>query len=192
MFEFLQMADLAADDIRYKCLEAVLAQSPNDLLGKSKIVDITRFGQVCAWFGPLEASDFLDKVVRTLKEKWFHGDVTQEQAEDRLTDQPKGSFLVRFSSSAPGCFTISHISKKQQLCHQRVTYIPSKGFEFWNVHYQSLRELIKEQRKKHYFVSPCGGSPYQKIFPKKKKSSKKGQAPQPEGGVYMVHKPAKS
>ena len=44
MFEFLQMADLAADDIRYKCLEAVLAQSPNDLLGKSKIViDFGRF-----------------------------------------------------------------------------------------------------------------------------------------------------
>jgi len=179
------------NDISYKCLETVLASSSGDILAKSKIVNITRFGQVCSWFGPLEqkgrTSILFDNLTSTLKEKWFHGDLTQQEAEDRLSDQTKGTFLIRFSASAPGCFTISHINKSKQLCHQRVTHVPGKGFYFWEDRYDSLRDLIKDQRKKQYFVSPCPGSSYQKLFPKKK-SLRKG-APPVDGGAYMVQKP---
>ena len=126
-------------------------------------------------------------ITNILKEKWFHGDLSQQEAEDRLADQTKGTFLIRFSSSAPGCFTISHINKNKQLCHQRVTHVPGKGFYFWEERYDTLRDLIKDQRKKQYFVTPCPGSSYQKLFPKKK--PKKGAAPVPDGGAYMVQKP---
>eukprot|EP00339_Tiarina_fusa_P004751 CAMPEP_0117019868 /NCGR_PEP_ID=MMETSP0472-20121206/15180_1 /TAXON_ID=693140 ORGANISM="Tiarina fusus, Strain LIS" /NCGR_SAMPLE_ID=MMETSP0472 /ASSEMBLY_ACC=CAM_ASM_000603 /LENGTH=499 /DNA_ID=CAMNT_0004724931 /DNA_START=1 /DNA_END=1500 /DNA_ORIENTATION=- len=178
--------DYDESDIRWKCLQAVLAQSSSDLLAKSKIVNITRFGQVCAWFGPLKQGGSLElfiNLTNILKEKWFHGDLTQHEAEDRLSDQSKGTFLIRFSSSAPGCFTISHLNKSKALCHQRVTHVPGKGFFFWDDQYDTLRDLIKEQRKKHYFLAPCPGSSYQKLFPKK---SRRGHNPPPEqGGAYM-------
>jgi len=162
------------------------AESSSDLLAKSKIVKITRFGQVCAWFGPLQNGNdttvLLENITSILKEKWFHGDLTQQEAEDRLGDQTKGTFLIRFSSSSPGCFTISHWNKNKQLCHQRVTHVPGRGFYFWDSQYDSLRELIKDQRKKQYFVSPCPGSSYQKLFPKK---TKRGHHPPEQGGAYL-------
>lgn len=146
---------------------------------------------MCAWFGPLkylsDGKALLTKMVTTLKERWFFGDLSQSQAEDRLNDQPKGTFLIRFSASAPGCFTISHLNKKNQLTHQRVSHVPGQGFHFWESTFDSLRALIKDQRKKQFFVQPCPGSSFQKLFPKKKKSSK--TPAQPPGGVYMVHKP---
>lgn len=79
------------------------------------------------------------------------------------------------------------MNKNKQLTHQRVTHVPEKGFYFWEDRYDTLRELIKDQRKKHYFVSPCPGSSYQKLFPKK---SRRGHTQAPiEGGAYMVQKP---
>jgi len=190
LFEYL-LLKLSFSDIQIKCLEAVLAESPTDLMVKSKIVNITRFGQVCAWFGPLKSGAdnmvLLINLTNILKEKWFHGDLTQVEAEDRLNSQSKGTFLIRFSSSSPGCFTISHINKSKNLCHQRVTYVPGKGFYFWEDRYDTLRDLIKDQRKKQYFVTPCPGSTYQKLFPKK---SRRGQpAVQEQGGAYVVQKP---
>ena len=161
------------------------AESSSEVLAKSKVVHITRFGQVCAWFGPLQSGSdstiLLLNVVNLLKEKWFHGDLSQEESEDRLNDQPKGTYLIRFSSSSPGCFTISHMSKTKLVCHQRVTHTPGKGFFFREGQYDTLRDLIRDQRKKHYFITPCPGSVFQKLFPKK---DKKG-APEPAGGAYL-------
>ena len=167
----------------------VAAESSSDLLAKSKIVNITRFGQVCSWFGPLQQGGtvtLFDNITNILKEKWFHGDLTQHEAEDRMNDQSKGTFLIRFSSSAPGCFTISHINKNKKMCHQRVTHVPGKGFTFWDDQYESLRDLIKDQRKKQYFVSPCAGSSYQKLFPKK---ARRGHVPAPEQGGHYLNGP---
>jgi len=188
LFNFLGLF-IDTTDLRVKCLEAVLAESSSDLLAKSKAVNITRFGQVCAWFGPLQQGTdttvlFLN-VVNLLKEKWFHGDLSQQESEDRLSDHPKGTYLIRFSSSAPGCFTISHIQKNKQVCHQRVTHVPSKGFYFREERYDTLRDLIKDQRKKHYFITPCPGSSFQKLFPKKKKD-RRGNPEPPAGGAYIA------
>eukprot|EP01095_Lingulamoeba_sp_RSL-Kostka_P012223 TRINITY_DN479_c0_g1_i2.p1 TRINITY_DN479_c0_g1~~TRINITY_DN479_c0_g1_i2.p1 ORF type:complete len:455 (-),score=155.91 TRINITY_DN479_c0_g1_i2:272-1636(-) len=180
-------------DIQFKCLESVLAEESKDVMCNDMVVNIEKFGSVCAWFGPLSESNdprsLLRRMENILKQKWFHGDITTVEAEDRLTSQNKGTFLIRFSTSSPGCFTISHINKQKQLTHQRVTHVPSKGFYFWDNCYPDLKTLIRDQRKKQYFVQPAGGSKYLKLFPTKKKSSKKN--PQPGPGLYLQQEPVK-
>lgn len=182
----LGINDPEPDNIQFKCLEAVLAEKPKDIISKDSVVNLELFGKVIAWFGPL--STLLYKVESVLSQRWFHGDLLTSEAEDRLNGQPKGTFLIRFSTSSPGCFTISSINKNKKLTHQRVTHVPGRGFTFWDTHYEDLRALIKGERKKQFFVQPCPGSRYQKLFPKK--PSKKEKAPEPEGGAYIVERPA--
>jgi hypothetical protein len=38
------------------------------------------------------------QVVELLKEKWFHGDISSAEAEKLLKAEPKGTYLVRFST----------------------------------------------------------------------------------------------
>lgn len=61
---------------------------------------------------------------------WFHGDVSKEEAEDLLSSQPKGTYLVRTSvteRSAP--FTISKVTKKKTINHQRIQKTSNGQFQ---------------------------------------------------------------
>jgi len=160
------------DDVQWNCLHAILAEKATGILGKGFAATLENFGRVIAWFGPLITPpgqlNFLEKVCDTVSQRWFHGNISQIEAEDRLQNQPKGTYLLRFSASSPGCYTISHINKKKKLVHQRVTHIPGEGFCFWDAKYADLRELIKHERKEQFFSQPCPGSQFQKLFPKKK------------------------
>ena len=160
-----------------------IASKPQTLKNSSieKVVNIEKFGNTCQWFGPFktagDSSALLNKLSSILSEKWFHGEITQDQAEDRLRDQEKGTFLIRFSS-APGFFTLSLLTKKKIL-HQRIEHT-GDGYIFGEEKYSSMANLIKEQRKKLSLVQPCSGSPYRKLFP-----SSKGK-PQVDIGAYVA------
>ena len=82
------------------------------------------------------------------------------QATDRLSGQEPGTFLIRFSSSAPGCYTISSVDNNGRVLHQRVTYSPKKGFEFWSKTYSTLKVRIGmggriEEGEKECFCCCC-------------------------------------
>lgn len=161
--------DSIADEIKFKCLKEVLAADPKKKLGKNKeVVNILKYGAILDWFGPFERDaeelDFLDRVEDMLKKKWFHGDISTPKATDRLSGQESGTFLIRFSSSAPGCYTISSVDVNGRVLHQRVTYSPRKGFKFWSKTYETLKILIKKEKKHHLFMKPCPGSPYRHLF----------------------------
>jgi hypothetical protein len=154
------------------------------------VVHIEKFGQICSWFGPMKTNSdncaMLNRIHSILGEKWFHGDIPQDQAEDRLRDQLKGTFLIRFSS-APGYFTLSHLNKNKQVTHQRITYVDGQ-YIFWDEKYPTLLALLKDQRKKQNLVQPCPGSSYRKLFP----SSKHGKsAPISDAGAYIANPPPK-
>lgn len=40
---------------------------------------------------------------------WFHGDISMPESEARLNTKPEGTFLVRFSTSEVGVFTVSKV-----------------------------------------------------------------------------------
>lgn len=158
-----------SDQLKFKCLKAVLADAPKKKLGKEKeVVNLVKFGNILDWFGPFEKDDsgldFLDRLEDMLKKKWFHGDISTPKATDRLNGQEAGTFLVRFSTSTPGCYTISSVDASQRVLHQRVVYHPRRGYEFWNKTYESMKELIKKEKKHHNLLKACPGSPYKHLF----------------------------
>jgi hypothetical protein len=64
------------------------------------IVTLDRFGKVCDLFGPVLAappkrnSNILQNVHDVLRTEWFHGEISREEAESRLTGVVPGTYLV--------------------------------------------------------------------------------------------------
>jgi hypothetical protein len=64
-------------------------------------VTLDRFGKVCDLFGPVLAappkrsSNILQNVHDVLRNDWFHGEISREEAESRLTGVVPGTYLVR-------------------------------------------------------------------------------------------------
>jgi len=129
--------------------------------------------------------------------RWFHGDITTAEAEKLLHSQKAGNFLVRLSTTQAGSYTISKVSRKGCINHQRIEYKPDKGFSV-SIQTKKVRELCKlelvgrsthnnnQQGKKTvtdttslqhliestksdlYLKVPCPGSPYEYLFAKNK------------------------
>lgn len=98
-----------------------------------------------------------------LQKFWFHGDISAEESQTLLHTSPPGGYLVRFSSTHPGNFTISSLTTKDNsLVHQRVTYVPEKrAFIFNGNEFKTLDDVI---RSCDDLVVPCKSSKYQPLF----------------------------
>lgn len=94
-------------------------------------------------------------------------------AEDRLRarDIP-GAFLVRFSTSQPGCFAISQYANANQLEHRRITRTQDMQFQFQFVNrqgqvetvaYPSLDALITAVSGPLQLLYPCPGSRFTRL-----------------------------
>lgn len=83
---------------------------------------------------------------RTLYNKWFHGDIDKNEAEDRIRAQGNkvGTFLIRFSS-LPGIFTLSSTSTDGLYVeHRRISYKANDSCYIINDNrFPSLEKLIK-------------------------------------------------
>lgn len=75
----------------------------NDTLGT---VTPKQFSSFLKCFGPLDKS--LDNVKNLYKQKWFHDFLSVEEVHKLLTEQPPGTFLVRFSRSHSNSFALEY------------------------------------------------------------------------------------
>ncbi|KAH3765909.1 SHK1 protein [Pelomyxa schiedti] len=105
-----------------RSLKSVLVGKP-ELSNNVDMVKIEQFGRALAWFGNLEEGiKLLSKIHQVVIAPWFHGDIDGKAALSRLPAQP-GAYLIRFSNTSQGCFTISRvITKAGKLCvvHSRI------------------------------------------------------------------------
>jgi hypothetical protein len=94
---------------------------------------------------------------------WFHGEISTSEAQQKLSGLPGGTFLVRFSSTHPGCYTISSLTQASNtsIKHQRVSFVPGKGFNLNGQWKPTLEEVIKDADD--LFI-PCPGSKFQSLF----------------------------
>uniref|UniRef100_A0A3P8X198 GRB2 related adaptor protein b n=1 Tax=Cynoglossus semilaevis TaxID=244447 RepID=A0A3P8X198_CYNSE len=78
--------------------------------------------------------------VSLLPQRWFVGQITRLEAEQRLWWQVTGVFLVRGSESAPGEFSVS-VSYGDRVEHFRVL---EKGGQYciWDKSFRSLNRLV--------------------------------------------------
>lgn len=96
---------------------------------------------------------------------WFHGELTLTESQQRLSGLPGGTFLVRFSSTQPGCFTISSLTQgNSSIKHQRVLYDANQQIFYFNGgKYASLDDIIKDSNEL-FIPCPNRDSKYQSIF----------------------------
>jgi hypothetical protein len=130
----------------------------------SEIVRIERFGQVLEWVGPCDAG-MLDKVFELVTKKWFHGEIGAQEAQSKLSECPGSTFLVRFSATQAGSYTISQVSEDcKSITHQRLQHVPGKGYIFQNKSYPTMGHLIADKHEEMGLKFACPGSKYQTIL----------------------------
>lgn len=101
------------DKHRFDLLQKVLVKD-----GK---VSMGRFYLGAVWFGNWFAEATMEAAMTELKKiveaPWFHGDIEKTTAENRLSNKPAGTYLLRLSTTYPEYpFTISMIKKQ----HKRI------------------------------------------------------------------------
>lgn len=160
--KFLSLPVNSAKDrieLNFKCLKCLIVQKPQNT--NREYVSLSNWGKVLQFFGPLNipavVSDdtFLDEITKMFRQPWFHGDTVSERAIELLSGKPSGTFMIRFSNSVEGWYTISQI-QGNVIQHQRISHVPGGAYVIEEDSYSSLYELI-EKRK---LSQPCEGSRY--------------------------------
>lgn len=133
----------------------------------TETVTLERFGDILEWFGPIKDKNgcvtVLDRVHEVLTNEAFHGDISASMAQELLCSRQPGAFLFRFSSLR-GQYTISHLNEHGIPNHQRICFVPGKGFLFEDEYHPSLASLIEAITPVLALTQPCGGSKYRTIF----------------------------
>jgi len=147
------------------CLGEIFSTPSRNQTDNKAYVHIETFGRMLQWFGPIHDPDatawdctILDCIRRTLENKWFHGDVTTQQAVTLLNGQPDKTFLIRFSS-VDGYYTVSIINGRKIL-HMRIKHTPGDPYVIEGDEYTSLQDLVAGRQ----FTTPCPGHKYNHIF----------------------------
>jgi hypothetical protein len=73
--------------------------------GQTGFVTVYKFAEYMKVFGPFKES--IAKMKETINQEWFHGFLSNAEAERLLEPCEVGTFLVRFSRSDPGSFAIN-------------------------------------------------------------------------------------
>jgi len=169
-------------ELNFLCLKKILAtpnKEPNPK--EPDVVTLEKFSHIISWFGPIvldhKGFTILDKLRILMQKDWFHGDIDKQRSEDLLSGQSKGTFLVRTSTTSRNApFTISKVSKKGKINHQRINKRPDGLFELQIVYQStgktktevskddSLITFIKQIGDELYLEHPCPGSVYKALF----------------------------
>jgi len=117
--------DLPANGSNAQALKAVLVPHHKET------VALEAFGNCLEWFGPLHTGmNLIQNTVATVSQSWFHGEMTREEAELQLKPKREGAYLIRFSASTPGSFTLSVKHQKKKFLHLRISRTPEGQFEY--------------------------------------------------------------
>lgn len=147
-------------EVALRCFKALLADEKD-------LVSITKFGSALAWFGSFarDGAQIPFRLRDLAQQPYFHGDVGTNDAEERLSEKPQGTFLLRFSSSEAGAFTISKVSPFGAITHQRVQHPPGKSeYTVNGSTYSSIEELVEAERGALNLIMPCPGSRFLPLF----------------------------
>eukprot|EP01121_Diplochlamys_sp_Union-15-3_P002396 TRINITY_DN12093_c0_g1_i1.p1 TRINITY_DN12093_c0_g1~~TRINITY_DN12093_c0_g1_i1.p1 ORF type:complete len:452 (-),score=86.26 TRINITY_DN12093_c0_g1_i1:17-1372(-) len=159
----LERPSLDPDIQSLKCLKLALVT----ISGGKQVVNMEKFGNILKWFGPIrdpsttpKNNTFLDSMRELMKQEWFHGDIDDTAVSGLLSGKPGGTFLIRFSSSFEGSFTISQINKDQIINRFRITHTPGSAYFINGEPFASLQDLVAGKK----LNLACPGNRYRFIF----------------------------
>lgn len=126
-----------------------------------------KFGEAVAWLGDIPANGrrIMRTAMKLMSEKYFFGDCSMENSETLLTGNPPGTFLVRFSSTSLGGYTISKVTRVGTIRHIRIDHAPgSVEYSMGGIRKGSLPELIDAVKESNRLEAPCPGWPFSHLF----------------------------
>lgn len=137
-------------------------------------VTLKQWNDLLSWFGPLTdnsekaALSVMERVVWLMNHNWFHGDLTQVEAESLLAKQKRGVirvkeegfWLVRLGN--PGWFVLSVVASDKGVVHHEIKN-QSSVLNAEGKHFQTWDELINWAKKEWKFSlnAICPGSKYE-------------------------------
>ncbi|KAH3762336.1 SHK1 protein [Pelomyxa schiedti] len=162
-----QPSRLGEHEVQLRCLRELLIEPVSNRSSDTEaLCTMEQFGKILAWFGRFEEGfALLEKIRALMLCRWFHGDITTTDAELQLINKPEGAFLVRFSTSELGLYTISKVSAFGSIAHQRILHRPSSDAFTINSHtYTSLNNLVAGERGPLNLLIPCDSTRYTALF----------------------------
>jgi serine/threonine protein kinase len=157
---------LKRDDLNLENIRTLLVSAARDPIFKGKeVVTLDRFDKILKWFGVFFCPERGPKIIGVINElvtkSWFHGDITKEDAVERLSKQEEGTFLIRLSSTDPRAspFTLSMTNNQ----HRRIICVEDEAglgyaIQGKNTVYNSLVELA-EHCQDYNLLKACPKKP---------------------------------
>jgi hypothetical protein len=149
------------EEINLLCLKGLVGVSSQNEEG---VVDAQHFGQLLAYFGPLDGG-LLERTVDLLSKPYFHAFKTSSQAQDLLLNSQNGTFLVRFSANRWGQVIIT-VKSNGKVTHfvvqnenQKFRY-KQKVDKWWD----SVPSLIEDHKDSLKLQFPQDGGPFISLF----------------------------
>jgi len=176
LFEFLNIPDpsdmneeeLNIFHLNKKCLFNFIPHHSKSKTDTGPKVNIEHFGKLLNWFGPVDDPDvgnwrfsILDRFRDALTLEAFFGEITTNEAVDELSVSSNGTYLIRFSESVKGYFSLSQVSQNRRVVHTRIKHIPGGPYIIDKAEFNSLKDLV-EQRYSQY--KGATSKFYKKIF----------------------------
>eukprot|EP01126_Amoeba_proteus_P003956 TRINITY_DN11338_c0_g1_i2.p1 TRINITY_DN11338_c0_g1~~TRINITY_DN11338_c0_g1_i2.p1 ORF type:complete len:212 (-),score=34.72 TRINITY_DN11338_c0_g1_i2:142-777(-) len=186
--ELLELQYLPDDDFHFRCLRALL-----EVNEKTQTVTKSDFEHFLNWFGPMQigreqALNWLhSSVVDLLKQKWFHGPISPQQAEERISKcEKKNAFLVRFSETT-GAITVTYCIQHKKQMDKQFKHVRLTGLQK-----QDLTSYISSWAQntfKETKMYPCSyGRKYQYLFSPETRKNMTGMYVQELDGSYALIK----
>ena len=158
--------------------EAASSGSDSPLLRSPELVSLVMLNNAYLWLGdffdPSSAQKVLFELGKIINAPWFHGDITQKEAEMRLNQRPEGAFLIRASKTSPRNypFTLSKLRDGMPV-HQRIgrlSYSYDAGERYvvqthcGHFRCQTLLQIIDRLKELGEITTPCPKNIYFNIY----------------------------
>jgi len=139
---------------------------------KKKIpqVSIEDFAAVLEWFGPMDGINMLHRMTKLCLQNFFWGYLSSVSAEKILIKdvKEKGSFLLRFSTTEPGSYSLSAVTQECRLQHFRIGHKAGGKYILGKTEYDTLEDLLKNCNKQMALVNVRIKKPCSSVSPLKK------------------------
>jgi len=166
-----KMPIITDEIINLRVFKALLTETEHHKPGPLEVT-IQWFGNILNWFGPLRRQPrdsfvILDRMRLICSNPWFHGNLDTKEAQRKLTGQPPGTFLVRFSTNTeyPGAYTITRVASNGSIGNVRIRQNIGVGFSVNDdktfTHLEELIEAVKDILNLKF---ACGSSPFQEFY----------------------------
>lgn len=124
-------------------------------LRKGDLICISNYGDKVSWYNAhrgTESGIVPGNYIELKKESWYMGRISRSVAEEIVSGQPEGFFVVRLSESSPENFSLS-VKCTDTVQHFRILKDQENSYFLWSDRFPSINKLVEHYKSES--VSRC-------------------------------------